>query len=52
MAKAKQPKRSPVTSAQLVDMINAMSRKDRLSVARDLERSAKAMLRFAKMVRR
>ena len=52
MKRAKQPKRSPVTSVQLVDMINGLSRKDRLSVAKDLERSAKAMLRFAKLVRK
>jgi hypothetical protein len=47
-----QPKPSPVTSVQLGEMTNRMSRRERASVAKDLEHSAKALQPFAKMIRR
>ena len=45
-------KRSPVTAQQLADMINAMPRKARLSLANDLENIAAGLQRFAKLVRK
>jgi hypothetical protein len=41
----------PPTSAQLADLINGMARKDRLSLAGDLQRIGNALRRFAALVR-
>jgi hypothetical protein len=40
-----------MTSGQLADLINGMPRKDRQSLAEDLESIGRKLLRFAKLVR-
>jgi hypothetical protein len=44
--------RKPMTSGQLADLINGMPRKDRQSLAEDIEHIACGLRRFAKLVRR
>jgi hypothetical protein len=48
----KQSNPPPMTSGQLADLINGMSRKNRLSLAEDLEHIACGLRRFAKLVRK
>jgi hypothetical protein len=48
----KQSNRPPMTSGQLADLINGMPRKNRQSLAEDLERIGNQMCRFAKLVRK
>jgi hypothetical protein len=50
--RSKQSNRPPMTSGQLADLINGMPRKNRQSLAEDLERIGNQMCRFAKLVRK